>query len=416
MRKKTSKPNDIVTIFCIFVGLLCSGSALSICIENFAIPLLLSANIILITYILIKNNGKILLSKSKEITSLYIFMIFIILSFVMNFSISGITTWIRLLLTLSLVGILVSRMSFEKLASYYIDIIRFVAIIALIGYTIFVIIGVPTSILPTINKVTSGGVSYQSVGIYGIWTSEFTRNCGPFWEPSIFAAYLSIALIFVFFYDNRPTKRFNIILFSIAILTTQSTGGYLLLIIFIIMAIWKNKNTTSIILSIVTILGGIVIILAWEPICLWLLNLNYNVFSKLVYFEKMGTSMTRYYSVLINLRIWVENNLLFGVGLADIDNLYVHYRDIIAPVTLAPAQTSTSTLMVASVGVGGIYYFYLWIKSILIQKMSIVPKTLFLFCIIFILNQTPHTYFFLTYYLLFTILKSGTGDKLRENN
>lgn len=414
MHIKSDTGKHLVISFCIVVGVFCSGSALSICIENFTVPLLLIANILLLSYKIITNHYKIKVSFSKETKYLYVFVGFILLSLIVNFSFTGLSAWLRLLLTLSLVGMIVSELSADLLIKYYVNIMRIIALISLIGYFLFVVIGIPTNFIPIVQKITDSSVKYHSLGIYNIWITEFTRNCGPFWEPSIFAAFLSIALIFVVFFDDRSKKLKDILLLSICIITTQSTGGYILLFLILMMSLWKNKN--NILLAVISILMCLVIVVAWGPISLYLLNLNYNIFSKIVYFESMGTSMTRYYSVLINLKIWWENNILCGVGLSDVDTLYIFYRDVIAPVALAPAQTSTTTLMIAALGVGGFYYFYIWLKAISIQKMSLVSKLIFIIIITYILNQTPHCYFFLTYYLLFTLLKSGSIKKCKQTS
>ena len=56
----------------------------------------------------------------------------------------------------------------------------------------------------------------------------------------------------------------------------------------------------------------------------------------------------------------------------------------------------------------GIYYTVAWLKVVLDAKfLNGVQKTLFAITIFFIVNQTPHTNFILTYFLLFVFLKKN---------
>lgn len=53
-----------------------------------------------------------------------------------------------------------------------------------------------------------------------------SRNCGPFWEPGMFAVFLNIALFCNIFIKKNGKKIQNIILL-LALISTFSTGGYI---------------------------------------------------------------------------------------------------------------------------------------------------------------------------------------------
>lgn len=56
------------------------------------------------------------------------------------------------------------------------------------------------------------------------------RNCGPFWEPGIFAGYLIITLAFLYFSEGTVKNKRGYV-FIAALITTFSTTGYLALMI-----------------------------------------------------------------------------------------------------------------------------------------------------------------------------------------
>ena len=76
----------------------------------------------------------------------------------------------------------------------------------------------------------SDAVSYVN-GLY--------RNCGPFYEPGLFASFVSIALIINL---AKEKKLFNLanIIYILTILSTISTGGYMVLMLIIIYYVFSQ--------------------------------------------------------------------------------------------------------------------------------------------------------------------------------
>lgn len=76
---------------------------------------------------------------------------------------------------------------------------------------------------------TGGGVNFV---IYNFQSDNiiseigFPRNCGPFWEPGMFAVYISLALFYNIFIQPIKDRYCNMILI-ITLITTFSTGGYI---------------------------------------------------------------------------------------------------------------------------------------------------------------------------------------------
>jgi hypothetical protein len=73
---------------------------------------------------------------------------------------------------------------------------------------------------------------YSIVGLYNIVPGHEFRNAGPFWEMGAFGGYLILALMISYLRKPELKNKTNIIL-MIAILTTQSSTGYISFLLFL---------------------------------------------------------------------------------------------------------------------------------------------------------------------------------------
>jgi len=91
-------------------------------------------------------------------------------------------------------------------------------------------------------------VEYKALSFFQLFTytqkqsdSFFLRNAGPFWEPGAFAVYLGIALVMQYLYTHSLNNKYNVV-FTIAMLTTQSTAGYATLMVFYMCALALSNH------------------------------------------------------------------------------------------------------------------------------------------------------------------------------
>lgn len=111
------------------------------------------------------------------------------------------------------------------------------------------------------NAVFDGGGA--NIVIYNFQTDVvldavgFNRNCGPFWEPGMFAFFLSLALFFELFLLENRRKGFRILILSLVLISTFSTGGYVAGIAILVMYSFLNMKSLWIWVLIipVTVLG-----------------------------------------------------------------------------------------------------------------------------------------------------------------
>ncbi len=70
-----------------------------------------------------------------------------------------------------------------------------------------------------------------------------SRNCGPFWEPGMFAFFINIALFFELFFLKHSHKLFTLIVLIGTLISTFSTGGYITgLFLFVFYVIANSKS------------------------------------------------------------------------------------------------------------------------------------------------------------------------------
>lgn len=395
---------DRTVVLLLIVSSILRGSAISLCIPNMERYLLITIAVAAVIWLYI-NGFAIKKRELKRNSTAFILIICALPSFIGNWSTEGLSVWRNYFLAIVLAYLISIIKSKEELLLTFCRVMKVIAIFSLVCYALFIVIGLPYNWLPTIIKLTDSSIKYKSLVFYNIWLTETTRNCGPFWEPSIFAAYLTFALqIRLFWLDNDKKLKIDCLVYILTIISTLSTGGYILLLITALMYVWRDNRNSSMLKGF-TMVGAVVVALMGESIMEWLLTVNYSVFSKIAYFSTMGTTRTRTVSILANLSIWKQHPIV-GVGLAALDKEYAIWKIIIGTEGLNAAQTSTTFLMLAALGIFGIYYSIAWIKAVLNAKcLNGGQKILFAITIFFIVNQTPHTNFILTYFLLFVFSK-----------
>lgn len=122
--------------------------------------------------------------------------------------------------------------------------------IALIGWIICLF--AHGMILNIANHIGSPGASIsQSLYIFSIPLRSdnvgfILRNCGFSWEPGRFSCFLLVALFFNISRNNFNLRNKNFLILFIALISAQSTTGYVIFIIMIILYYLWNKKINPI--------------------------------------------------------------------------------------------------------------------------------------------------------------------------
>ena len=119
----------------------------------------------------------------------------------------------------------------------FIKVMYYISIISFIFY-------IPVALVPGFSemliskfllyaKIEGGAMNrFNILGLFTIVPGNEFRNAGPFWEMGAFAGYLILALMVSYLKKPELNNKTNIIL-MIAILTTQSSTGYISFLIFL---------------------------------------------------------------------------------------------------------------------------------------------------------------------------------------
>jgi len=157
----------------------------------------------------------------------------------------------------ALYGYFTIRVVGEKFINYYINIIYFICILSFVFF--FLSLVFPsfskffiTKIAPLTQPPFGGYTDLLDVIVYNFGAIKWQRNSGPFWEPGAFAGFTMIAMFFNYGLKKNILERKNIV-FTIAILTTLSTAGYLSLFLYIAYIIFQKRKWYTIFILILAL-------------------------------------------------------------------------------------------------------------------------------------------------------------------
>lgn len=190
------------------------------------------------------------------------------------------------------------------------------------------IIGIAEELLPILNYRSEW---YVNLVFFTLNDDAILRNSGFCWEPKGFANLLCIALFFNLMLFNFKFNMRTLILF-LALLTTFSTVGYIILILCIGGYYVINQNARFVFFLIPAFFLASYIITKQEFVLNKILN-EYN--ERDLYldyvtteFEQEAVSLGRFGSLLVDLKDFPKNPLL-GVGMQDSERTQGQYTYLV---------------------------------------------------------------------------------------
>lgn len=104
------------------------------------------------------------------------------------------------------------------------------------------------SVIPQLGENFNEISSNPGTNLYIVFISDAVfyvnglyRNCGPFYEPGLFASFVSIALIINLANEKKIINLANIV-YVLTILSTISTGGYMVLMLIVIYYVFSQDS------------------------------------------------------------------------------------------------------------------------------------------------------------------------------
>lgn len=146
--------------------------------------------------------------------------------------------------------LLVSTFTLEEMSRAYVKAIYIISAFSLVGFSAVVFIPSLVEKFPyiTTTKWIGDSVSqnirnmFVCVGVIGV---NYKRNWGIFYEPGMFAFQLNMA-IFMMLFINRDIRIKELIVLTIAQLTTTSTNGYATLVLLYFTYFTQKKSVRTV--------------------------------------------------------------------------------------------------------------------------------------------------------------------------
>lgn len=363
--------------------------------SGFGMPLALLACITLLRLPTVSDNSKVMF------VGLVIFIAPVVLSAAANPSYLNLMDSIQLVSIILLAYLCVCKLGALRFSRLFIDIMCVTSAGSILLFFLLNIIGVDLP-LPVLENVN--GVHYKTILVASQFVEPYiaeSYSMGFFWEGGIFASYLMLAIIAEFLIKAKPSKV-RLALLVVALLSTRSTAGYLLLPMAISVGILQRGGKTRYAIASLLILFSILLAINLDSIVSELVVLNPEMFGKLIDSDAV-TRLSRLQSPMACWTLFTEKPV-FGFGYGDAFNAYSR---LIASSATIDSLTSTSGFQLVAFGFGG---FLMWgctaysvLGSRFIAPLSRILLAVFIFIVI---NKEPHTASALTYALLFALLSS----------
>lgn len=279
----------------------------------------------------------ILNKKYRDLYSIFFLGILLIICIFVRYTIGGVglsvwLSWSMLIMITSITIRFNSKMFLERL----LKVIVFISFISIVGYILQLTVpNVLRSIFIDYNttffyREYSTEIDYVSniykgygVLLFSFRDGELSRNLGIFTEPGIYQMVLNAGIFILLFFENininyKKKVKYAIVI-MLAIITCQSTTGYINLISILTGFIFVNKkHMKKFKLQIIGILGVVSLLLLID----YLLNLN-NSFLYATIFEKLinshgkldlsaSTGLYRIGTLNIAIKSMIDNP--FGIG------------------------------------------------------------------------------------------------------
>lgn len=310
----------------------------------------------------------------------------------------------RVLATAVLAAYLVKKYELNNIIRVFLKVMVIVSVVSLIGYILLNCTSLLNN-LPTVKNVN--GVEY-GIGILFNYIKVYPeRNCGIFWEPGIFASYLTLAIVFESITKPKSISWFRILLFVVTIITTTSSAGYALLILTIGVVMLRDSRLSGykkiFAMCIILVIGAIVLNL--DSIILNTALSNNEYLIKLT--STRLSESSRITAIFHNLSIFRKNPLL-GAGIDSVLSQMSSWADI-----------STTTYMLSIFGIMGLFYTIFIVWGIFSQKhINDFVKLLMFFILVLIVNKEPHINILFTWIIILGMASNTNAvyaDTLEHN-
>lgn len=276
----------------------------------------------------------------------------------------------------------------DRFINTFLKIMKVIAVVSLIGFLFSAFIS-EISFLPILKNTLQREYISLIFANIPVRLDLQNRNYGPFWEPGVYQAYLIVALFFSLFY-KKENNKFNIVLFTITMITTFSTTGIIALFFlfagYVLHSSKKDMNDTKLkwLVALLLFAGGLYLLLDQN---IWEL-----VFRKLALGTESASFSSRWNAIGANIYIILQYPF-FGCGPNGASVLlYLYLNNIQQTGTFFNVNTILAHFSIYGLLVG---IYFMWNIGRFINgfiEKNILTKGLILLTIICILSGENFMY------------------------
>jgi hypothetical protein len=289
--------------------------------------------------------------------------------------------------------------------------------IVLRGDTLYSILGKIPGIEP-FSHVTGEGYNIFLYSVQPVFSSilysfAIPRNCGYAWEPGAFAVYLCLAIFINLFFTGPDTnRRTRLWVLIIALLSTQSTTGYLIFMVLIASYLLKKQLNIIILVLPVTIVA-LVYVSSLPFMSKKVINLidDTKRIDQLVedyYGSETAANPQRFTSLMIAL-VDFRNNPVLGIGIHAEDSWTYKIGSNIS------AISGIGNLMAQFGLVGFLFFIILSVRSSIFFSRHFQYNSIFLLLFIILFISISYSIILIPVIMMFWMFHFFAPGSLKKN-
>lgn len=279
---------------------------------------------VVLTFVLLiyMSINRIPLSKTK-LKIFCTFSFFVILS--MLFNIDFRPGYIFIIMIYLVCVLLTTLYTFDEIYAYFTRVMYVICIFSLFGYLMQALVPSVLNYFPVIENIDHRNFYFLGFTNVLFRYDSFLRNWGPFREPGVFQAFVIIALIYCLFREKKISLK-KVVVFSLAIVTTFSTTGYIAYFLVLFACISARKNQMSK-LQIRVMYIVIVLALVGLLYLTFATDIMYkqgygSVFGKMFGAYENKSFSARKASIFVNIKMFLDNPIV-GKGISYVDTMFM---------------------------------------------------------------------------------------------
>lgn len=259
-------------------------------------------------------------------------------------------------------AVVASNVTIKEFKEIFLKIMEVLSVLSLVSFAIFLVFGT----LPGIHYIDGWiGTFYHTIGYGNINEGVHRmRNCGIFMEPGIFQMYLNMALLSLSTVEDISLDKAHRMfwLFSITLISTLSSMGYILFILVLIIFFIENRNLLPRFLKVN--IKGRVFIVVLLGVSLLFFELWSGVVTGII--TSANSWASRHDDTLLTFLI-ARDYPIWGLGLAtDMEDIWFNYYYKYENVRLYTAyQNARSCGLGNYMALGGIPFASIYMISII---------------------------------------------------